>query len=182
MRQTFAIFIIVLLQVASTVFYVSDTFSSFFSLWSQPISWQYRELIEMGAAVSLLAGLIFGSFLLYRSLARQRHAESQLRLASGAFMELVNEEFDAWGLTRSERDVGMFLLKGVPIREIAAMRNTSEGTVKAQSSAIYRKAGVSGRAELLSLFIEDLLGDGLVGSPSKAPEPAGQRKMALAGK
>jgi len=34
-----------------------------------------------------------------------------------------------------------------------------EGTVKAQTNAIYRKAGVSGRPQLLSLFIEDLMDD-----------------------
>jgi DNA-binding NarL/FixJ family response regulator len=41
--------------------------------------------------------------------------------------------------------------------EIATLRNTSEGTVKAQTNAIYRKAGVTGRPQLLSLFIEDLM-------------------------
>ncbi|HLS58150.1 MAG TPA: helix-turn-helix transcriptional regulator, partial [Paracoccaceae bacterium] len=60
-------------------------------------------------------------------------------------------------LTPSERDVAWFTLKGLSIAEIARMRQTSEGTVKAQSNAIYRKAGVSGRAQLLSLFIEDLI-------------------------
>ncbi|NNF89876.1 MAG: helix-turn-helix transcriptional regulator, partial [Boseongicola sp.] len=33
---------------------------------------------------------------------------------------------------------------------------------KAQNAAIYRKAGVSGRLQLISLFIEDLLADGLI--------------------
>jgi len=37
------------------------------------------------------------------------------------------------------------------------LRSTSEGTVKAQTNAIYRKAGVTGRPQLLSLFIEDLM-------------------------
>ena len=32
--------------------------------------------------------------------------------------------------------------------------------MKAHSNAIYRKAGVNGRTQLLSLFIEDLMGDG----------------------
>jgi DNA-binding NarL/FixJ family response regulator len=43
------------------------------------------------------------------------------------------------------------------IADIARLRQTSEGTVKAQSNAIYRKAGVNGRTQLLSLFIEDLM-------------------------
>ena len=43
-------------------------------------------------------------------------------------------------------------------QEIAQLRNTSEGTVKSQTAQIYRKAEVTGRPQLLSLFIEDLLG------------------------
>ena len=47
--------------------------------------------------------------------------------------------------------------KGLSTAEIAQLRRTSEGTVKAQTAAIYRKAGVTGRPQLLSLFIEDLM-------------------------
>ena len=72
-------------------------------------------------------------------------------------MDVMAERFDDWGLTPAERDVALFAIKGMSIQEIAALRQTSEGTVKAQTNAIYRKAGVSGRPQLLSLFIEDLL-------------------------
>ena len=54
-------------------------------------------------------------------------------------------------------DAALFAIKGLSIQDIAAVRETSEGTVKAQTNAIYRKAGVSGRSQLLSLFIEDLI-------------------------
>ena len=53
--------------------------------------------------------------------------------------------------------MALFAIKGMSTPEIAALRNTSEGTVKAQTNAIYRKAGVTGRPQLLSLFIEDLI-------------------------
>ena len=55
--------------------------------------------------------------------------------------------------------VALFAIKGMSTAEIAALRSTSEGTVKAQTNAIYRKAGVSGRSQLLSLFIDDLMRD-----------------------
>ena len=45
--------------------------------------------------------------------------------------------------------------------EIASLRDTSEGTVKAQTNAIFRKADVSGRPQLLSHFIDDLISDPL---------------------
>jgi DNA-binding CsgD family transcriptional regulator len=53
--------------------------------------------------------------------------------------------------------VALFAIKGLSTQEIAVLRATSEGTVKAQTNAIYRKAGVSGRSQLLSVFIEDLM-------------------------
>lgn len=74
-------------------------------------------------------------------------------------MDLVDERFEDSGLTPAERDLALFALKGCSISEIAALRDTSVGTVKAQTNAIYRKAGVSGRPQLLSLFVEDLMHD-----------------------
>lgn len=70
----------------------------------------------------------------------------------------LDTQFDQWGL------VAVLSIKGLSIAEIATMRNTREGTVKAQNAAVYRKAGVSGRPQLLSLFIEDLMTDSLVKS------------------
>ena len=52
-----------------------------------------------------------------------------------------------------------FAIKGMSTQEIAGLRGVSEGTIKAQTNAIYRKAGISGRAQLLSLFIEDMIAD-----------------------
>ena len=48
--------------------------------------------------------------------------------------------------------MALLALKGLTIGEIAALRATREGTVKAQCAAIYRKAGVSGRPQLHQPF------------------------------
>jgi len=82
-----------------------------------------------------------------------------LRLLSSALAEVVEEKFHEWQLTKAEQDVGLFLLKGLSTQEIAGLRNTSEGTVKAQTNAIYRKSDVTGRPQFLSLFIDDLMAD-----------------------
>ena len=84
-----------------------------------------------------------------------------MRAASGAFYQLMEDRFD-WSLTPSERDVALLAIKGLSIAEIAEARQTKDGTIKAQSNAIYRKAGVSGRPQLLSLFIDELMGDGII--------------------
>ena len=42
--------------------------------------------------------------------------------------------------------------------------------VKAQTAAIYRKANVTGRPQLLSLFIDDMMGGAPVGGTQSAPK------------
>jgi DNA-binding CsgD family transcriptional regulator len=165
------VLVILFVQALCAFFFVSDILSSIIGIQTTPIDWQLRELIEIGAAVGLVLGLVLGALMLRRSI-RDRHiAEEKLRRASGAFMDLLNERLDEWGLTPAERDVALFAIKGMSTAEIAALRSTSEGTVKAQTAAIYRKAGVTGRPQLLSLFIEDLM-DEAAPVPSAPPPTA----------
>ena len=151
-----AIFVI---QALCAVFFVSDILSSVFGIRSTPISWEMREAMEIGASLGLILGVVVGGLMLRRALRERHRAEEQLLRASGAFADLLQERFEEWGLTPSEKDVALFAIKGMSTAEIATLRSTSDGTVKAQTNAIYRKAGVTGRPQLLSLFIEDLMRD-----------------------
>jgi DNA-binding CsgD family transcriptional regulator len=83
----------------------------------------------------------------------KREAEGALR----GLGEAIDRQFERWGLSAAERDVALLLLKGLAHKEIAALRDTSERTVRQQSLAVYKKAGLSGRAELAAFFLEDLL-------------------------
>ncbi|RMD93908.1 MAG: LuxR family transcriptional regulator [Alphaproteobacteria bacterium] len=159
MSNTAVIVAIVLLQVVSAVFFVGDIVINLFGLTSRPISWELRELIEIGAAVGLVLGVVLGAIALQRTVKLNRRMQAQIEAASAAFHALMQQRFDEWGLTPAERDVAFFALKGFSIAEIARLRETSEGTVKAQTNAIYRKAGVNGRAQLLSLFLDDVMGE-----------------------
>jgi DNA-binding CsgD family transcriptional regulator len=71
--------------------------------------------------------------------------------------QAIDAQFRAWRLTDAEREVALLLVKGLSLREIAGLRETSERTVRQQSLAVYRKAGLAGRAELSAFFLEDLL-------------------------
>ncbi|MBI5066968.1 MAG: LuxR family transcriptional regulator [Deltaproteobacteria bacterium] len=83
------------------------------------------------------------------------HAEAQELLKGlGA---AIDRQFDGWGLSPAEREVGLLLLKGLSLKEAAEARQTSERTVRQQALAVYRKAGLAGRAELAAFFLEDLL-------------------------
>ena len=172
MRRAVPIIAIFLVQALCAFFFVSDILGSVLGLQTAPLSWETRELLEIGAAIGLILGVIIGALMLQRALRDRHRAEEQLRRASAAFMDLLEERFGEWGLTPSERDVALFAIKGMSTSEIATLRSTSEGTVKAQTNAIYRKAGVTGRPQLLSLFIEDLMRDDSTIRPGLAPVDA----------
>ncbi len=150
-----AVLTVVAVQVVCAGLFTFQIVSSIFGF--APYAWQLHELIEIGAAFGLLLGSALGLLALRRTLARNALIEDQLRLASGAFMDVLEERFTTWELTPAERDVALFAIKGMSTQEIAGLRGVSEGTVKAQTNAIYRKAGVSGRTQLLSLFVDELM-------------------------
>jgi DNA-binding CsgD family transcriptional regulator len=172
-RRASPIIAIFIIQAACAFFFISDILASVLGIETKPISWEMRELMEIGAAIGLVLGVILGALMLRRALLDRNSAEEGLRRASGAFMDVLEERFAEWGLTAAERDVALFAIKGLSTAEIGTLRATSEGTVKAQTNAIYRKAGVSGRSQLLSLFIEDLMReDGSVRTAANLPKTA----------
>ena len=159
MSRPWIVLLVFVVQLACALFFVGDILASVFGLAIGPMPWELRELLEVGAAFGLLIGLALGGLALRRAFRDRHRAEQSLRRASGAFAQLMQDRFGEWGLTVAESDVAMFAIKGLSTADIARLRATSEGTVKAQTNAIYRKAGVSGRPQLLSLFIEDLMRD-----------------------
>jgi DNA-binding CsgD family transcriptional regulator len=71
--------------------------------------------------------------------------------------EEIDGQLRSWGLTPVERETALLLLKGYGHKEIAALQEKSERTVRQHAVAVYRKSGLSGRAELSAFFLEDLL-------------------------
>src|SRR6056297_1770638 len=71
--------------------------------------------------------------------------------------QAIQEQFHRWNLSAAEAEIGLMLLKGLSLKEIAQVRGTGERTVREQARAIYRKAGLAGRSELSAFFLEDLL-------------------------
>ncbi|MHA1529459.1 MAG: helix-turn-helix transcriptional regulator [Alphaproteobacteria bacterium] len=137
--------------------------------WSLMASETLHHGIELVAVVALIIGISLTALEIRRIKTRQQRIEAQLRIASGAFLDLLDEHFDAWALTPSERDVALLAIKGLSIAEIAGVRRTKQGTIKAQCNAIYSKAEVTGRQQLLSLFIEELMAERLVSPESARP-------------
>lgn len=157
MGRLATIALLFLAQALCAILFVSDIFSSMIGISAAPMPWEMRELLEISAALGLIAGAVLGGLAMSRAVKDRNHAQERLRRASGAFLDLLQERFAEWRLTPAEKDVALFAIKGMSTAEIAVLRATSEGTVKAQTNAIYRKASVTGRSQLLSLFIDDLM-------------------------
>jgi DNA-binding CsgD family transcriptional regulator len=154
-----ALFLVLwIVQAVCAFVFVGDILLSVIGFFPVPIAWSTRELMEMGALIGLMLGLVSGGLLVWKSFGELHRAEARIERASASFTDVLNARFAEWGLTVAERDVALFAIKGLSIEQIAALRETSEGTVKSQTAAIYRKAGVTGRPQLLSLFIEDMMG------------------------
>jgi len=110
-----------------------------------------RELIAVVPVVLTSAGVVV-LFLVSR---RQR--EETVALIRDLEIARAQGQRWRWNLTEAERAVALLLLKGLSLKEIAALRATTERTIRAQAHALYAKAGVTGRASLSAFFLEDLL-------------------------
>ena len=69
----------------------------------------------------------------------------------------IEKQLRAWRLTSAEREVALLMLKGFSHKEIGALRDTSEATVRQQARSTYEKSGLNGRAAFCAFFLEDLL-------------------------
>ena len=69
----------------------------------------------------------------------------------------IDQQLVDWKLSPSEKEIALLLLKGLSLKEIADIRSVSERTVRQQSTHIYQKSNLTGRAELSAYFLEDLL-------------------------
>lgn len=151
-RQTLLVAATVVVQAVAAVFFVADALDD---VADDGVTTHIA--IEGLIAFALLAGVFLGAWHMRVLLAEARRREQSLAVARGALGAHVAERFRDWGLTAAESDVALFALKGCDAAEIARLRGAAAGTVRAQLSQVYAKAGVASQAALVSLFVEDLL-------------------------
>ncbi len=166
-RQTAALAAFLAVQTLAAVFFVGDVIGD---LREDPASIHF--IFEALVTAALILGILFGAYALRRMIELLRAQEAALDVARGALSDVIETQFADWGLTPAERDVGLLALKGLDVAEIAEVRGAAQGTVRAQLTRIYSKAGVSGRAQFAAWFVEDLLGQGIRKGPAAAPAPA----------
>lgn len=145
---------LILLQALCALFFIGDVIEDF------RVDGHLDDphlLLESVAAVALIGGVIFLMIELRGLLSRMSDMQTGLEIAHGHLAEVIAGFFDDWNLTNAERDVAVMILKGLDNDAIAQVRNTAPGTVRAQATRIYAKSATDGRAQFISLFVEELL-------------------------
>ena len=149
---------VILLQVLACGYFIVDALAD----ETDPATSDGAAAIEIIVALALLAGIVLGSAFIMHLVREARMRDASVAIARGALSQILAARFSEWGLSRAEADVALFSLKGCTVGEIAEMRNAAPGTVRAQLSQVYSKAGVSSQPMLMSLFLEDLMSESLL--------------------
>ncbi|WP_171178842.1 helix-turn-helix transcriptional regulator [Ruegeria sp. HKCCD8929] len=165
--HTLWLWLLLVVQAACATFFVFDGIVDWTGAAESP-GFRHIHAFELVISLALVGGLVATALHIRSLTLRGQEMRRQLDIASGAFAQLIDTQFTEWGLSTAEREVAMLAIKGLSVADIAAMRQTKEGTIKAQCASVYRKAGVSGRLQLLSYFIEELVADPVLVSPSKS--------------
>lgn len=156
-KESLALIGLILAQSICALFFLSDVANDAYWMGWSAFGGSWHLTIEALATLALIMGVAVEARYLMQLLRRQSRIERGISIASGALHGLMEEMFCDWKLTPAEQDVAGFTLKGYSIGEIADLRGSREGTIKAQLNAIYRKASVENRGQLVSLLIEDLM-------------------------
>ena len=126
--------------------------------------WLYEEeygsfhfIVELAVFVGVSMALVIGLRDLGRLREQLNREERRNELLSAALAESIDKQLDEWRVTRSERDVAWFIIKGFRFSEIARIRGVKESTARLQATSVYAKAGVSGRAEFVAEILQPLL-------------------------
>lgn len=114
------------------------------------VAWTVHGLIDLRANQVAMGNNIA------RTVAQGDAWRAQRRVEIAALGQAIEDQFRQWHLTGAEIDVAGLMLKGMSLKEIAIARDTSDATIRQQAQAIYRKSGLSGRAELAAYFLESL--------------------------
>ncbi len=161
------------LQTLATAFFFYDVIEDMFTP-GLGFHLDLSVVMELVATLVLVIAIAIEVAVLRYLLDERERMQDALAIARGKLAEILEADFARWGLTAAEREVAWLAIKGFSIAEIAEIRGAKVGTVKAQLGAVYRKAGVSRRAELLGSLVEELLDGGVMPGASDIKAPTGK--------
>lgn len=156
MTKPSGLFFLMAVQALCAVFFIADVLEDL-AAEGGLANLTFHLTIESLATASLIAAIFLEGRLLRRLWRRKARLEASLAAVSAEVHAVITGQFEEWKLSPAEADIAMFLVKGLGTQEIAEMRGSAEGTIKAHFNSIFRKSGVHSRAELLSLLIDRML-------------------------
>jgi len=139
-------------------------------LIGQPAGWNLEEILVFFIHAVGIISIFFLWFSFSRLLDR---AEKMVREANRQRDEFhdkhqnlihdmrvaVHDQFLTWKFSPAEIRIAEMLIRGYSTRQIAAILNRSEKTVRNQALSIYEKSGMTGRSDLSAYFLSDILGE-----------------------
>lgn len=112
---------------------------------------------EGAAALALIVAVGVGTLQVRGLIDQARQDDLAVALSRQIVADLIQRRFTEWRLTAAEADVALFAIKGADVAEIARLRGAAPGTVRAQLTRVYAKAGVGSQSALIALFLDDLI-------------------------
>jgi DNA-binding CsgD family transcriptional regulator len=151
-RKAIAMTIVVALQALAAAVFLAD-----FAADLAAEGWTGHLLAEGVAAIALLVAVVVGALQVRGLIEQARQDDLAVALSRQAVGDLVQRRFAQWRLTGAEADVALFAIKGCDVAEIAQLRGAALGTVRAQLTRVYAKAGVNSQSALVALFLDELI-------------------------
>jgi DNA-binding NarL/FixJ family response regulator len=141
--------------VAATLFFAFDIITD---LVAKDESWLH--LFVESIVFLAISAVLFRELRHLRQL-KVELSEERIRTArlSGELLAVMRNQFAQWGLSPSESEIALLLIKGLSMKEVAEARQVKEKTIRQQATSVYAKSGYAGRHELAAHFIEDLISD-----------------------
>ena len=126
-------------------------------IWNASREVGLYRFLELGTLALLVCCTIVTAHAFRQEQKRLAEMNRTLQSYAGGLTAIVGASFTTWHLTTAESDVALLALKGFETQEIASLRHSTAGTVRAQLARVYAKAGVESRSGLQGLFLEDLM-------------------------
>jgi DNA-binding CsgD family transcriptional regulator len=179
------LFLVLALFVAADIWADVEEGIGGLHIWMEGFSLGLAVLGFVGAAWKLRCAVVRTETLkgdLRRTRADLEHWRTEAETLLRQLGTALDNQFQRWGLTAAEREIALLVLRGLSYKDVANARGTTERTVRHQALAIYRKAGLTGRAEMAAFFLQALLlpARGEAEAPAPTPVPARATSQARA--
>jgi len=151
----FSLYFQIAVGAGCVMFFVADV------IHDMVVDAEYTVHFYIEACFAILLSIVVAAQFVQLLVLRKNHLEliEKLNESGNDLHRVVEAQFARWNLSTSEYEVATLVFKGFSASEIADLRGTAVGTVKAQMSAIYRKADVKNLAELLMVVIDRVYDD-----------------------